>query len=463
VGARYKHITSQRCILVSGEPEDYSVELEQLVLNHVGIRSGPSLATTKAYRAALRLLSHLENDKSFEKFLRRDFADSEVTHRWRQLSKRHLLFKQLAMAEEGEDPKSLRDALINAEEVCEMTMMKVICFSRVQENCYRSLKLRLRLGWKLMSWRKLRKKSYKQKERHSLERGKTNLNSGKWKKKRRLLQKELVLFQLSNVIFSPHGPIEQKSDLFAPFSSHRLSHQSPQHSSFAVHVASRPNDEDDIQCFLDDNGPRFNQLRRQSHVSNPSRENPVHERPPPMHASAQVRGPSSAGIGTLPDGWQVQPQRKRRLRNATMSNMSMASAVVWRPDFSAATNHWSSNKAPPPVSDQAWRNQSEAVVAGGHSETILRRTMIQSITLSHTSLKGRSGRQWKKDYTKRKRRLEERRQMRRRSCRWWKRPRTGPRSWWLDTRRRQPKRRWECLVRLWQRKRRRQRVQCVER
>eukprot|EP00978_Attheya_sp_CCMP212_P009862 scaffold23476_cov53-Attheya_sp.AAC.5 len=118
-GRAPKHITSHRCVLVSGEPEDYSVELEQLVLNLVGIRSGPSLATTKAYRAALRLLSHLENDNSFEKFLRRDFAESEVTHRWRKLSKRRLVLKQLATAEEGQEPKSLRDALIKAEEVCE--------------------------------------------------------------------------------------------------------------------------------------------------------------------------------------------------------------------------------------------------------------------------------------------------------------------------------------------------------
>lgn len=64
-------MTQKKCILVSGGAEDYSVELEELILEHVGgAISGPS-SQTKPYRAAIRLLSHIENENSFTKFLNR--------------------------------------------------------------------------------------------------------------------------------------------------------------------------------------------------------------------------------------------------------------------------------------------------------------------------------------------------------------------------------------------------------
>jgi len=103
--------TNKKCILVGSQPDDYSVELEELILAHCGVLSIPS-SQTKTYRAALRLLSHLENDDSFTKFLRRDFADFEATKTWQQL-------KTLHEAEKTRDVKALRSLLMTAEEMCE--------------------------------------------------------------------------------------------------------------------------------------------------------------------------------------------------------------------------------------------------------------------------------------------------------------------------------------------------------
>mmetsp|Transcript_24344 Transcript_24344/g.50200 ORF Transcript_24344/g.50200 Transcript_24344/m.50200 type:complete len:920 (-) Transcript_24344:275-3034(-) len=112
-------ISTKRCILASGDADDYSVELEQLVLNHVGIRLSPMLASSREYRAALRLLSHLESNTSFDKFVRRDFNDSDVVARWKRLLERSKAIGALRTAEKGRDADALRNALMVAEEACE--------------------------------------------------------------------------------------------------------------------------------------------------------------------------------------------------------------------------------------------------------------------------------------------------------------------------------------------------------
>ncbi|KAL7547153.1 hypothetical protein ACHAWF_010471 [Thalassiosira exigua] len=111
--------SKEKCILVCGGPDDYSVELEELILRLVGITSSPS-SQTKPYRAAMRLLSHLENDASFNKFLERDFADFEaVTKRWLHLVERNSTIESLQKAEKAKDAKELRRILISAEELFE--------------------------------------------------------------------------------------------------------------------------------------------------------------------------------------------------------------------------------------------------------------------------------------------------------------------------------------------------------
>jgi len=105
-------------ILVCGDSSDFSLELEELILNLVGVLPGRS-SETKSYRAAIRLLSHLEIDSSFTKFVNRDFADSEVTQRWKYLIERKRTFDSLHRAEKAKDTKALRSVLITAEEMCE--------------------------------------------------------------------------------------------------------------------------------------------------------------------------------------------------------------------------------------------------------------------------------------------------------------------------------------------------------
>ena len=117
-GRAPKHVSTKRCLLVSGDADDYTIELEQLVLNHSGVRLGSSLAS-KEYRATLRLLSHIENDNSFTKFVARDFADNEVVQRWNKLNSRENAIEALQQAEKKRDAKALRCALIEAEKVCD--------------------------------------------------------------------------------------------------------------------------------------------------------------------------------------------------------------------------------------------------------------------------------------------------------------------------------------------------------
>ena len=110
--------SQKKCVLVSGGPEDYSIELEELILGHAGVISAPA-TQTKPYRAAIRLLSHLENEASFTKFLNRDFGDSDTTQRWRDIAKRRKTLDNLHQAVLAKDAKNLRDLLILAEEMCE--------------------------------------------------------------------------------------------------------------------------------------------------------------------------------------------------------------------------------------------------------------------------------------------------------------------------------------------------------
>lgn len=117
-GRAPKHVSTKRCLLVSGDADDYTIELEQLVLNHSGVRLGSSL-TSKEYRATLRLLSHLENDNSFTKFVARDFADNEVVERWNKVNIREKATRALQQAEKKRDAKALRCALIEAEKACD--------------------------------------------------------------------------------------------------------------------------------------------------------------------------------------------------------------------------------------------------------------------------------------------------------------------------------------------------------
>ena len=118
-GRAPKHISTKRCILASGDADDYAIELEQLILNHAGVRLSPSLASSRECRAALRLLSHLENNASFNKFIARDFADSEVVERWRKLIDREKAIEALRRAEKKRDAETLRSALVEAEEACD--------------------------------------------------------------------------------------------------------------------------------------------------------------------------------------------------------------------------------------------------------------------------------------------------------------------------------------------------------
>ena len=105
--------------MASGDADDYAIELEQLVLNHAGVRLGPSLASSRDYRAALRLLSHLENNASFNKFITRDFADSEIVERWKKFIDREKAIETLRRVEKNRDAEALRNALIEAEEACD--------------------------------------------------------------------------------------------------------------------------------------------------------------------------------------------------------------------------------------------------------------------------------------------------------------------------------------------------------
>ncbi|OEU14855.1 hypothetical protein FRACYDRAFT_262116 [Fragilariopsis cylindrus CCMP1102] len=111
-------LSKKRCILVSGLPDDYSMELEELVLDHVNIRSA-ALAHLKPYRAAVRLLSHIENESSFKKFVERDFADFRATSAWKALLKQKEIFHKLSAAKNSKDRIALRDLLIEAEEAFE--------------------------------------------------------------------------------------------------------------------------------------------------------------------------------------------------------------------------------------------------------------------------------------------------------------------------------------------------------
>mmetsp|Transcript_25404 Transcript_25404/g.69999 ORF Transcript_25404/g.69999 Transcript_25404/m.69999 type:complete len:843 (+) Transcript_25404:809-3337(+) len=112
-------LSKNRYILLSGGPEDYSVELEELVLDHVGIRSTTSMVHMKPCRAAVRLLSHIENDTSFMKFVDRDFADYEATATWKALMERKEVLRELAIAENNKDRLALRRLLMRSEELCE--------------------------------------------------------------------------------------------------------------------------------------------------------------------------------------------------------------------------------------------------------------------------------------------------------------------------------------------------------
>jgi len=110
--------SQKKCVLVSGGPEDYSIELEELISGYVGVLSGPA-TQTKPYRAAIRLLSHLENEASFTKFVNRDFGDSDAAQRWRDITERNKTLDNLRKAELAKDAKKLRSLLITAEELCE--------------------------------------------------------------------------------------------------------------------------------------------------------------------------------------------------------------------------------------------------------------------------------------------------------------------------------------------------------
>ena len=118
-GRAPKHMSTKRCILASGDADDYAIELEQLILNHAGVRLSPSLASSRECRAAFRLLYHLENNASFNKFIARDFADSEVVERWRKLVAREKAIEALRRAEKKRDAEALRSALMKAEEACD--------------------------------------------------------------------------------------------------------------------------------------------------------------------------------------------------------------------------------------------------------------------------------------------------------------------------------------------------------
>eukprot|EP00797_Seminavis_robusta_P006927 Sro146_g067520.2 (654) ;mRNA; f:42256-44217 len=119
VFGRAPKITKSRCILVCGDADDYLLELEDLIAQHVGARAGSAFVQSKPWRAAARLLSHLENDKTFTKFVKRYFEDFEVTQAWRRLTKRRTALEKLHLVETTNDLKVLRDALILAEEVCD--------------------------------------------------------------------------------------------------------------------------------------------------------------------------------------------------------------------------------------------------------------------------------------------------------------------------------------------------------
>ena len=114
---RAPKLTKKRCILVSGDPADYSMELEELILDHVGVRANLSMAQMKPYRAATRLLLHLESDTLFKKFLERDFADFEATSVWKKLAERREMLEQLEKATKKEDKQMLRELLIKGEEL----------------------------------------------------------------------------------------------------------------------------------------------------------------------------------------------------------------------------------------------------------------------------------------------------------------------------------------------------------
>ena len=110
--------SQKKCVLVSGGPEDYSIELEELILGYAGVLSGPA-TQTKPYRAAIRLLSHIENEASFTKFVNRDFGDSDAAQRWSAITKRKRTLDKLHEAQLAKDAITLRSLLITAEEMCE--------------------------------------------------------------------------------------------------------------------------------------------------------------------------------------------------------------------------------------------------------------------------------------------------------------------------------------------------------
>jgi len=113
---RAPKLTQKKCILVSGDPDDYTMELEELILNLVGIRPVSFSATQmKPYRAALRLLFYLENDKAFHKCIRRNFEDSPVVDDWKKLAERSELLEELQKSEKSKDRKRLRELLIRGE------------------------------------------------------------------------------------------------------------------------------------------------------------------------------------------------------------------------------------------------------------------------------------------------------------------------------------------------------------
>ena len=114
---RAPKLTKKRCILVSGDPDDYSMELEELILDHVGVRANLSMSQMKPYRAATRLLLHLENDALFKKFVERDFADFEATVAWKKLAERREMLEQLEKATKMENKQMLRELLIKGEEL----------------------------------------------------------------------------------------------------------------------------------------------------------------------------------------------------------------------------------------------------------------------------------------------------------------------------------------------------------
>ena len=114
---RAPKLTKERCILVSGKPDDYSMELEELIFDYVGVRATQSTSQMKHYRAAARLLSHLENDSSFNKFVERDFSDFEALSAWRSLVNKKEVLGKLREAEIAKDRKALREWLIRGEEV----------------------------------------------------------------------------------------------------------------------------------------------------------------------------------------------------------------------------------------------------------------------------------------------------------------------------------------------------------